>query len=214
MPIPTIAPYPMPTPAQLRPGPAAWRADPRRAVLLIHDMQRYFVSFFPAGSSPTSHLLANIGTLRGVAAALGVPVVFTVQPGRMSRADRGLLHDVWGEGMSDATEARGIVDEIAPAPGDLVVTKYRYSAFHRTGLAADLAAMGRDQLVVCGVFAHIGCLLTACDAYSHDIQPFLVADAVADFTAEDHLMALDYAARRCAVTATTQDVVTALRAAR
>jgi len=120
---------------------------------------------------------------------------------------------VWGEGMSDAEEARGVVDEIAPGPGDRVVTKSRYSAFHRTGLAADLAAMGRDQLIVCGVFAHIGCLLTACDAYAHDIQPFLVADAMADFTAEDHLMALDYAARRCAVTATTAGLVAALRAA-
>jgi bifunctional isochorismate lyase/aryl carrier protein len=210
MPIPTIAPYPMPARHHLRPGPAAWRADPRHAVLLIHDMQRYFVSFFPADRSPTRHLLANVRALRGAAAALGIPVVFTVQPGRMSRTDRGLLYDVWGEGMSDAAEARGIVEELAPGPGDLVVTKYRYSAFHRTGLAADLARMGRDQLVVCGVFAHIGCLLTACDAYSHDIQPFLVADAVADFTAEDHLMALDYAARRCAVTVTTEDLIAAL----
>ncbi|MGN9911764.1 isochorismatase family protein [Phytohabitans sp. LJ34] len=212
MSIPTIAPYPMPTVAQLRPGPAEWRADPRRAVLLIHDMQRYFFSFFPPDRSPAKHLLANIGELRSTAAALGIPVVFTVQPGQVSRADRGLLYDVWGEGMSDAAEARGVVEEISPGPGDLVVTKCRYSAFHRTGLAAHLAAVGRDQLIVCGVFAHIGCLLTACDAYSHDIQPFLVADAVADFTAEDHLMALDYAARRCAVTATTEDLVTALRA--
>jgi trans-2,3-dihydro-3-hydroxyanthranilic acid synthase len=202
----------MPTVAHLRSGPAAWRADPRRAVLLIHDMQRYFVSFFPPDSSPATDLLANVGRLREAAGRLGIPVVFTVQPGRMSRADRGLLHDVWGEGMSDAVEAKGIVKEIAPGPGDLVVTKYRYSAFHRTDLAAELAAMGRDQLIVCGVFAHIGCLLTACDAYAHDIQPFLVADAVADFTAEDHLMALDYAARRCAVTTTTQDLVTALQA--
>jgi bifunctional isochorismate lyase/aryl carrier protein len=175
-------------------------------------MQRYFVSFFPPDSSPATHLLANIGVLREAAGRLGIPVVFTVQPGRMSRADRGLLHDVWGEGMSDTAEAKGVVEQIAPGPGDLVVTKYRYSAFHRTDLAAQLAAMGRDQLIVCGVFAHIGCLLTACDAYSHDIQPFLAADAMADFTAEDHLMALEYAARRCAVTATTQDLVAELQA--
>jgi isochorismate hydrolase len=211
MSIPTIAPYPMPSAAQLRAGPATWRADAGRAVLLIHDMQRYFLSFFPADRSPTKQLLANIGRLRAAAATLGVPVVFTVQPGRMSRAERGLLYDLWGDGMSDAPEARAVVDELAPAPGDLVVTKSRYSAFHRTQLVADLAAMGRDQLIVCGVFAHIGCLLTVCDAYSHDIQPFLVADATADFTAEDHRMALDYAARRCAVTPTTRDLIAALR---
>lgn len=198
----------MPTVANLRPGPAEWRVDPGRAALLVHDMQRYFVSFFPRDRSPATELLANIRTLRQTAAVLGMPVLFTVQPGRMSRADRGLLYDVWGAGMPD--EAKGIVEDLAPEPGDRVVTKYRYSAFHRTGLASDLAAMGRDQLVVCGVFAHIGCLLTACDAYAHDIQPFLVADAMADFTAEDHLMALDYAARRCAVTATTQGLVNAL----
>ncbi|MFD0575360.1 isochorismatase family protein [Dactylosporangium darangshiense] len=90
--IPTIAPYPMPTPA--RSGPAPWRADPRRSVLLIHDMQRYFVDRFPADRSPGRELLANVAALRTACEALGVPVRYTAQPGRMTRAERGLLHDV------------------------------------------------------------------------------------------------------------------------
>ncbi|WP_238015657.1 isochorismatase family protein [Dactylosporangium sp. AC04546] len=202
----TIQPYPMPTAADLAPGPAGWRPDPRRAALLIHDMQGYFVSFLPSGASPTTELLANIAALR----AAGLPVIYSAQPGRMSRADRGLLHDVWGPGMTDDPANRDIVDALAPGPDDLVLTKWRYSAFHRTRLAEHLAETGRDQLVVCGVYAHLGCLLTACDAYAHDIQPFLVADAVAAFSAADHRLALDYAASACAVTLTTAQVLSSL----
>jgi len=210
MTMPSIAPYDMPAEHELPAGPAAWRPDARRAVLLIHDMQRYFVDCFPPERSPVRELLANVDALRDAAAARGIPVRYTAQPGRMSRAERGLLHDVWGPGMTDDPGSRGIVAELAPRPADTVVTKYRYSAFHRTGLAADLAALGRDQLIVCGVFAHLGCLLTACDAYAHDIQPFLVADAVADFTEADHRMALDFAARSCAVPLTTGRLLTLL----
>jgi bifunctional isochorismate lyase/aryl carrier protein len=197
----------MPGYDRLLDGPAPWRADLRRCVLLIHDMQGFFVNRFIPDQSPAKELLANVGALREAAAVSGIPVRYTAQPGRMSRAERGLLHDVWGPGMTDDPASRGIVTELAPGPGDVVVTKYRYSAFHRTPLADDLAALGRDQLIVCGVFAHLGCLLTACDAYAHDIETFLVADAVADFSEADHLLALDYAARSCAVTPTTDRVL-------
>jgi isochorismate hydrolase len=210
MPIPPITGYPMPAPAQLTTPVAGWRPDPGRAALLIHDMQRYFVDFFPPGQSPVTELVANIARVRSAA---GVPVIYSVQPGRMSRAERGLLRDIWGPGMTDDENSRAIIPELTPRPGDLVVTKYRYSAFHRTKLAATLADLGRDQLIVCGVFAHIGCLFTAGDAFAHDIQPFLLADAVADFSLGEHLMALDYAARRCAVTMTTAELLEALGAA-
>jgi bifunctional isochorismate lyase/aryl carrier protein len=202
---PSIAPYPIPAP--LLDGPAPWRADPGRCALLVHDMQHYFVDRFALDRSPGRDLIANITALRSACAALGVPVLYSAQPGRMTRAERGLLHDVWGPGMTDDPRSRGIVPAVAPGPADAVVTKYRYSAFHRTPLAAMLAGRGRDQLIVCGVFAHLGCLLTACDAYAHDIEPFLVADAVADFTAADHAMALDFAARGCAATPTTATVL-------
>ncbi|SHM70413.1 isochorismatase family protein [Cryptosporangium aurantiacum] len=210
MPIPSIASYAMPTAAELTVGPAAWRPDPARAALLVHDMQGYFLDFFPPDRSPTTELLTNVARLKAAAAACGMPVIHTAQPGRMTRSARGLLHDLWGPGMTDEPRARDIVPAVAPQPGDAVLVKHRYSAFHRTTLAADLAAAGRDQLVVCGVFAHIGCLLTAADAYAHDVEPFLVADAVADFSAEEHRMALRYAARRCAATPTTDQVLAEL----
>jgi len=201
MTIPRITTYPMPT--GVRAGPAGWRPDPRRAALLIHDMQGYFVGFFPAGHSPTTELIANIGRARAAAYAAGLPVIYSVQPGRMPPADRGLLREVWGPGMTDAPADRDIIAELTPGPGDLVVTKRRASAFFGTELAGRLSSLGRDQLIVCGVFAHIGVLLTATDAFAHDIEAFLLTDAVADFSLPEHLMALDYAARRCAVTMTT-----------
>lgn len=200
----------MPTAADLRAGPAPWLPDPSRAVLLIHDLQRYFVGFFPPDRSPIVPLLANVAALKAAAVDHGIPVVYSAQPATVSREERGLLHDLWGPGMTGDPQGGDFVPSVAPGAGDLVVTKYRYSAFHRTGLAAELAALGRDQLIVCGVFAHIGCLLTACDAYSYDIQPFLVADAVADFSAAEHRMALDYAARRCAVPMLTADLLAGL----
>lgn len=214
MSIPPIAPYAMPAAAELVPSALDWRADPARAVLLIHDMQRYFVGFLPEGRSPTTDLIGNIGRLRSAARAAGMPVVYSVQPGGMPRSERGLLHDLWGPGMTREPRDRAVVPALAPAPGDHVLTKYRYSAFFRTGLADLLTALGRDQLVVCGVFAHIGCLLTAGDAFSHDVQPFLAADALADLTREDHLMALHYAARRCAVTMPTDRLLEALATGR
>ncbi|ARQ67520.1 isochorismatase family protein [Streptomyces marincola] len=203
--IPAITPYPLPT----EPGPpgnrAHWRVRPERAVLLVHDMQRYFLRPFP--EPLRSELVRNAGTLRARCAALGVPVAYTAQPGRMTDEERGLLKDFWGPGMRTEPADRDVVAELAPAPGDWTFTKWRYSAFHRTDLLARLRAAGRDQLVLCGVYAHVGVLATALDAYAHDIEPFLVADALGDFSEAHHRLALDYAAQRCGMVLATGAVL-------
>jgi isochorismate hydrolase len=211
--IPAIPSYPMPTGAELPPQVVPWQPDAGRAVLLVHDMQRYFLEPFPPDASPTVDLLTNVRALRDECHRLGIPVVYTAQPGGMSPQDRGLLLDFWGPGMAAVPEHRAIVDAVTPGPVDVVLTKWRYSAFHRTPLREVLHRHGRDQLVVCGVYAHMGCLMSAMDAFSHDVQPFLVADAVADLTPEYHRLALDLAARRCAATPTTAEVLADLRRA-
>ncbi|MFC0863872.1 isochorismatase family protein [Sphaerimonospora cavernae] len=205
-----IAPYLMPGVGDLPVNTVPWRVDPRRAVLLLHDMQKFFLRPFEAEASPAADLVENTTALRTRCAGLGIPVAYSRQPGDMTAEQRGLLRDFWGSGMTADPSHRDIIAPLAPGSGDWVFTKWRYSAFHRTALLERIRESGRDQLIITGVYAHVGILATAVDAFTHDIQPFLVADAIADFSAAEHRMALDYAARRCAVTVTTGQLLTDL----
>ncbi|OCT11518.1 isochorismatase [Paenibacillus pectinilyticus] len=210
MALPKIQPYSMPVAADLPQNRVAWTPDPNRAVLLIHDMQQYFLNAFTLGDSPVNELLTHIRALREQCRKLGMPVVYTAQPDGQTPEERGLLLDFWGEGINDHPELKHVVPELAPEEGDIVLTKWRYSGFRKTNLAEIMQESGRDQLIVTGIYAHIGCLMTACEAFMQDIQPFFVADAVADFSLENHQMAITYAAQRCAVTLTTERVLTYL----
>jgi len=203
--IPPIVSYPLPDRMTLPGNIAQWELDPERAVLLIHDMQRYFVNLLP--DPLRTALVDNTGLLRKRCAALGLPVAYTAQPGRMSAQERGLLMDIWGPGMKTDAAHQEIVSEVAPADGDWVFTKWRYSAFFRSDLLARIRQTGRDQLILCGVYAHVGVLATALDAFTNDIQPFVVADAVGDFSARQHELALQFMAQRCGVVLPLEDVL-------
>ncbi|MEU7977126.1 isochorismatase family protein [Micromonospora sp. NPDC049081] len=199
-----IAAYRLPTTGELPVSIAQWTPDASRAALLVHDMQRYFLG--PFDPSVREALVRNCVRLRQRCGELRVPTYYTAQPGGMTEQERGLLKDIWGPGMSGQPGDREIVTELAPGPADHVLTKWRYSAFHRSDLLTRLRRQGRDQLIVCGVYGHVGVLATALDAFTNDIQPFLVADAIGDFSADHHQLTLDYAATRCAVVTTTEEV--------
>ncbi|WP_031469472.1 isochorismatase family protein [Sciscionella sediminilitoris] len=203
--IPTIEPYSMPAAGDLPENIAGWSADPDRAVLLVHDMQRFFVRPLPGGLR--EELVSNIAVLRARCASLGVPVGYTAQPGGMTERQRGLLKDFWGPGMRVAPADREVVDALTPAEDDWTFVKWRYSAFFGSDLLARMRTLGRDQLVLCGVYAHVGVLMTAVEAFTNDIETFLVADAIADFSARYHRLAIDYAAQRCAVVTTAKEVL-------
>lgn len=207
--IPPITPYPMPPREDLPENTARWTVDPARAVLLIHDMQRFFLRAFPAGD-PRDSLVANTARLRDACAAAGVQVAYTAQPGGMTEEQRGLLMDFWGPGMTVDADQRDVDERLAPGPDDWQLTKWRYSAFFNSDLLGRMRAAGRDQLVVCGVYAHVGVLMTSVEAFTHDIRPFMVADAIADFSPESHRFTLEYAAGRCAMVVTTDDVLAAV----
>ena len=72
-----------------------WKPDPKRAVLLIHDMQEYFLDAYSDKESPKVELISNIKMIREKCKELGIPVVYTAQPGGQTLEQRGLLQDFW-----------------------------------------------------------------------------------------------------------------------
>ena len=205
--LPSIAPYPLPAEGEWPESRAPWPFEPARAALLVHDMQGYFVGAFVAGAAPIDGVVANIGRLLAAARAHGIPVFYTAQDGDQLSADRGLQKDLWGPGMRHLPEQQQIVAGLAPERDDLLLTKHRYSAFQRSNLETLLRARGRDQLLITGIYAHIGCLQTAAEAFQRDVQPFFVADSLADFSRHWHDMALSYVADCCGVVCSTRQLI-------
>lgn len=200
--LPGIEPYALPGAEELPPSRAGWAVNPDRAALLIHDLQLYFLAPFAADADPLAPMLRNLAAIAERCRALGIPIFYTAQRGNQDRRDRGLQADLWGRGMRAAPEQEDIHSAIAPQQGDFVLTKHRYSAFQRSNLETLMRARGRDQLLIGGVYAHIGCMLTAAEAFQRDIQPFFIADALGDFSRAHHDASLLQVARSCGVVLT------------
>ncbi|HYQ21884.1 isochorismatase family protein [Stenotrophomonas sp.] len=210
MALPRITPYPLPTAAELPAPRGPWRPQRDRIALLVHDMQRYFLAAFDAGAEPLQPAEANIARLLAHCRAHGIPVFYTAQHGDQDRRDRGLQADLWGPGMRRGEEHEPIIDTLVPQAGEHVLVKHRYSAFQRSNLETLMRVRGRDQLLVTGVYAHIGCTATVVEAFQRDIEAFIAADAVADFSRADHDQALHWIARTSGVPMTTAQLLEVL----
>ncbi|WP_395292107.1 isochorismatase [Enterobacter kobei] len=214
MAIPKLTAYALPTAAELPANKVNWAFEPERAALLIHDMQEYFLNFWGENSAMMQQVVANIARLRAYCKVHNIPVYYTAQPKEQSDEDRALLNDMWGPGLTRSPDQQRIVAELTPDETDTVLVKWRYSAFHRSPLEQMLKETGRNQLLITGVYAHIGCMTTATDAFMRDIKPFFIADALADFTRDEHLMSLNYVAGRSGRVVMTDELLPSIPASK
>jgi len=83
-----------------------------------------------------------------------------------------------------------IVDALAPLPGDVVIEKTRYSAFHETDLDEVLRREGVEEIIFTGVCTSICVMETLGDWANRDGRAVVYRDAVADFDPADHEFAL------------------------
>ena len=185
-------------PGALEPGAAA------RVLLLVHDMQRYFLR--PLPESLRAGLVANAARLRRWCVEQGVQIAYTAQPGSMTEEQRGLLKRLLGPGMRASPADREVVEELAPGPDDWLLTKRRYSASSTPTCSSGCAPPAATSWCCAAYTPTSGADLHG-RRLPNDIQPFLVADAIADFSEAHHRMALEYAASRCAMVVTTDEVL-------
>ncbi|WP_164493103.1 isochorismatase family protein [Streptomyces sp. ADI96-02] len=169
-------------------GGPSWGVDPTRAALLVHDLQPHYLDTLSARSRRL--LLARVEHVVDWADGNGVPILSSGPRPASDLAQRGLLGDCWGIGLSPEQAAQVAVPRLG-AIGITRIAKRSYSAFYASDLETELRRRRRDQLIIIGVYASHGILATSLDAISRDIQAFIPFDATADYTAYRHAAALD-----------------------
>lgn len=195
-----------------------------RAALLLVDLQRAFCSEHGSVArqgrdvSPCRAAAELAFTLVPAARQAGLPVIWTRMCYRPDYADGGLLvHE-----LRPALKALGALREGSPDaellpeanvdPGDLVIAKQRYSAFHGTLLESLLRAREVESLLVAGVTTSMCVESTVRDAAQRDYRCFVVADACGDFALERHAASLDALAFGFAVILDTKRAIHAMGA--
>ncbi|MGD8165400.1 isochorismatase family protein [Pantoea sp. FN0307] len=185
--------------------PLTWDLKVNRSALLIHDMQRYFVQALPDEIS--SSVINSIEKILRWARNNSIPVFYSAQPGDMTPEQRGLLNDLWGPGMRTMEEDRQIIAQLTPKTNETLLTKWRYSAFYHSPLADMLKELKRDSIIITGIYASVGISATAVEAFTRDIKPFVIADAIADFTQAGHQQTLNHLADNCARVVSINEVL-------
>ncbi len=161
--------------------------DSNRTAVLCMDYQHDIVTQFVPVDDAVLQRAARV--LKGARAA-GLPIIYVVihfRPGYPEVPDRGVFKNVRASGrLLAGTPGAEVHVAVAPAPGDIVVTKKRVGAFSGSDLDCVLRASGRTHLVLLGVATSGVVLSTVRAAADLDYDMHVVADCCADRDPEVH----------------------------
>lgn len=165
--------------------------NPEASALLVIDMQDFFLDpqspTYTCGGPP---IIANIQRLIAAFRERNRPVIYTKHVHHPSGHDAGIM-GWWWKGMClEGSPQSEIHRDLAPAPGEKVVLKHRYSSFYNTDLEVVLRGLKVEDVVISGIMTNLCCESTARDAYFRDYRVFFPADATGSVTEELHLASL------------------------
>jgi nicotinamidase-related amidase len=103
-----------------------------------------------------------------------------------------------------------LVSEMAPQPGDLLITKHTWGAFHETGLHEQLQKRGITTLALGGIATNFGVESTARVAEELGYRLLLVEDAMSGLAADEHAFAITRIFPRIGTVCSTDELLTAL----
>lgn len=176
--------------------------DPNRTALVIFDMLNVHVR---GGGTEILDLyrpvVANVQRLLAASRNAGLMVAFACANHRADGATSALLETdtdnrlrPWSDEnqpsrkpvVAGGTWEAQVIDELAPAPDEYVVPKYRWSAFHQTYLDLALRNRGVDTVVLVGGSTDIGIASTAFAARDLDYNLLVVSDGCTSSEADSH----------------------------
>ncbi|WP_375785540.1 cysteine hydrolase family protein [Bradyrhizobium sp. Pha-3] len=165
--------------------------DPARTVMIVVDMQNDFVA--EGAKLRSAQAAAMVPLLTQTLKACrdqGIRVIYTAHVHRRDGSDMGLYDDLYSpiadrSSLVDGTAGVEIFNDLAPAPGEHVIKKHRYSAFFATDLDLILREWGITTVIISGTTTENCCHATARDAMFHNYKVVFLSDATGTFDYPD-----------------------------
>ena len=104
------------------------------------------------------------------------------------------------------TEGAEFIDELAPAPDELIIHKHRYSAFKGTDLDMTLRARGIKTVTTTGVSTNVCVESTLRDAFETGYYVCIPSDATASWDMSLHAATLQTVTHRFGLVTTTDEI--------
>ncbi len=171
-------------------------AIPETSALVVIDLANDFVLpggvIADAGGPPyqarARAIIPNLRRLVEAAREAGVLVVYATDAHTPGDAELAK----WPPHAMKGTRWADIVEELAPATGDLVLEKTTYSPFVSSDIDAELRRRGITRLYITGLHTDCCARHTAGDAFQRGYDLVWVTDALQAFTEEAHRDGLAY----------------------
>lgn len=155
--------------------------------LLVMDVQEGIVGRFLDDEAYLPRLRRAVDAARTAKLpVVYVRVAFRDGHPEVSPRNKGFSNAVRSTGFTDADPATAVHRDVAPVPGDIVVTKRRVSAFAGSDLEVVLRSVGVDHLVLTGIATSGVVLSTLRQAADLDYRLTVLADGCLDADPEVH----------------------------
>ena len=165
--------------------------DPARTVMIVVDMQNDFVAeSAKLRSAQAATMVPRLAQTLKACRDRGIRVIYTAHVHRRDGSDMALYDALFSpiadrSSLVDGTEGVEIFNDLAPAPGEHVIKKHRYSAFFATDLDLILREWGITTVIISGTTTENCCHATARDAMFHNYKVVFLSDATGTFDYPD-----------------------------
>jgi nicotinamidase-related amidase len=165
--------------------------DPKKTAMIVVDMQNDFVASGAAMETPAARaVVPKLAEALKICRDAGLKVIYTAHVHRRDGSDMGLFDDMHPpianrEALVDGTPGVDIYSDVAPAPGEHVIKKHRYSGFFGTDLDMILREWGVDTVIISGTTTENCCHATARDAMFRNYRVVFLSDATATYDYPD-----------------------------
>src|SRR6478609_5755079 len=165
--------------------------DPYKTVMIVVDMQNDFVAEgAKLRSASAAAMVPKLASTLSFCRENGIRVIYTAHVHRRDGSDMGLYDDLYSpiadrSSLVDGTSGVEIFADLAPAPGEHIIKKHRYSAFFATDLDLILREWGITTVIISGTTTENCCHATARDAMFHNYRVVFLSDATATYDYPD-----------------------------